>query len=83
MRAISANPGLLIVKGRQHRFSAAEWHSPGQPKPGMEVEAAFGRAGQVTEIVLVPEDPIDRKPLARILKWLSPVSWGNGGEKRS
>jgi len=77
LRALGAGPGLLIIDGRQYRFSAAEWRSAAVPAPGMEVEAALDRSDRVTEIVWTPEASVERERmaqggLARILKWLNP-----------
>ena len=83
LRALSEDPGLLIVNGRQYRFSSAEWRSAAAPSPGMDVEAALDSSDRVTEIVMAPEGLIGRKPLARILEWLSAQGERNGGERRS
>jgi hypothetical protein len=76
LRALGAGPGLLIIDGRQYRFSAAEWRSTVCPVPGMEVDAALDRNDRVTEIVLAREGPIRKESRARaamkrILKWLN------------
>lgn len=75
LRALGAGPGLLIIDGRQYRFSAAEWRSTVRPVPGMEVDAALDRDDRVTEIVLAREGPIrqvgrGQAAVNRILKWL-------------
>jgi predicted molibdopterin-dependent oxidoreductase YjgC len=66
LRDPGANPGLLMIEGRQYRFYLeAVWTSEVPPKPGLAVDVQFDRAGQILAITAVPEPPFADKPAER------------------
>jgi hypothetical protein len=88
LRALGAGPGLVIIEGRQYRFTATAWHSAAKLLPGMEVEAVLDSTHRITEIVLAREGPIRseravRGSVARIMQWLTSRVKRKGVEERS
>ena len=84
---LGSDLGLVMLEGRQYRFSAAEWRSAARPLPGMEVEAVLDDEYRITEIASASEGlPVRRLVmpggLMRILHRLVPRTKGKEGERR-
>lgn len=86
---LGSDLGLVMLEGRQYRFSAAEWRSAARPVPGMEVEAVLDDEYRITEIASASEGlPVRRLVmpggLMRILHRLIPrTNNSKKGERRS
>lgn len=56
LREPDSGPGLLMIEGRQFRFSReAVWQSAVAPKPGLAVTVELDRDLQVVGITAIPE----------------------------
>jgi len=56
LRDPRSGPGLLMVEGRQYWFSGEEvWRSEIPPRPALDVEVEFNRAGRIVAITALCE----------------------------
>jgi hypothetical protein len=62
LRDPRTGPGLLMIEGRQYWFSVADlWKSEIPPRPGLDVEAKFDRAGEILAITAVCDSELARE----------------------
>jgi hypothetical protein len=61
LRDTTQGPGLLMMEGRQYRFSPEAWKSDTLARPGLVVDVELGAQGGVQEITVVPEAQLARE----------------------
>ncbi len=62
MRDPRTGLGLLMIEGRQYRFSfEGVWKSEASPKPGLAVVVKLDRAGQILAITAVSESRLEEE----------------------
>ena len=81
LRVLSAGPGLVMIEGRQYRFTAAEWRSASCAFPGAEIEALLNESRHITEIVLASEGLIGREDTGRVSLWRM-LHWLRGANRK-
>jgi hypothetical protein len=66
LRDPTTGPGLLMIEGCQYWFSPGEvWQSEVPPRPGLDVEVKFDRAGKILSITTPCESEFSPNPEIR------------------
>jgi len=65
LRVPNVAPGLIMIQGRQFKFSAnTVWKSEVEPTPGLVVNVDLDRDLQVVAVTPVPESQLASEPAA-------------------